>query len=347
MTACGKRRPPLPPIEKIPQRTEQLNGYQQGNRIILYFPAPQLNAPDESVQSIRRIDVYRMAESPDEPLALTEDEFSARSVLIGSIPFDAIQKPSATLRYTDSLEQSGQFVRLRYAVKFVNSSGSKAAFSNFLLIEPTPNVSLSPANLEAEQTENSVTLKWQQPKQNTDRSEPANILGYNIYRLSGNIFDNQPDKIKPINQQPVTETTYNDSSFIFGEKYIYFVRTASLGADGNPIESLDSNSITVSPKDIYPPLQPTGLSIAASPGKISIFFPSNTEKDIAGYFIFRSLDGNLPLNNWTKLTPTPITKTNYQDSSVESGKKYFYYVVAVDTSGNISKPSEIVSETVQ
>ena len=53
---CGKRRPPLPPIERVQQRTELLSGAQQGNEVILSWPAPQRNAPDSSVQSIRRID---------------------------------------------------------------------------------------------------------------------------------------------------------------------------------------------------------------------------------------------------------------------------------------------------
>ncbi len=345
ISSCGKRRPPLPPLEKIPQRTEQLNGYQQGNRIILYFPAPQQNAPDNSVQSIRRVDVYRMAESQNSPIGLTEDEFSARSVLIGSIPSDEILKSTDYLRYTDSLEQNGQLVRLRYAVKFVNPEGSRAAFSNFLLIEPTPNISLSPSNLTAEQTEESVLLKWNPPSQNIDTSQPANILGYNIVRQTHTSKSQVKEEV--LNKQPVTSANYNDTSFRFNETYTYFVRAVSLGGDGNSIESLESNSITVEPKDTYPPTAPTGISTAASLGKISLFFPNNPEKDIAGYLIYRTENANQPLTRWTKITSEPIIKTTFQDSNVESGKKYFYYIVAIDIHGNTSKPSEIASETAQ
>ena len=89
--ACGKRSPPLPPIERVQQRTESLSGIQRGNQVILSWPAPRRNAPDPSVQSIRRIDVYRLAEKPRAPLALTEDEFAARSTLIGSVTYDQIK----------------------------------------------------------------------------------------------------------------------------------------------------------------------------------------------------------------------------------------------------------------
>src|SRR5262249_60657751 len=75
---CGKRRPPLPPIERVPQRTEELTGVQRGNQVILMWPAPVRNASQGSVQSIRRVDVYREAESPEAPLALTEEQFATR-----------------------------------------------------------------------------------------------------------------------------------------------------------------------------------------------------------------------------------------------------------------------------
>ena len=39
-SACGKRRPPLPPVERVPQRTELLSGVQRGNQVILSWPAP-------------------------------------------------------------------------------------------------------------------------------------------------------------------------------------------------------------------------------------------------------------------------------------------------------------------
>jgi fibronectin type 3 domain-containing protein len=67
---------------------------------------------------------------------------------------------------------------------------------------------------------------------------------------------------------------------------------------------------------------------------------------VAGYNIYRSTDPNLPIKDWTKLNAEPLTRTTFQDESVEAGKRYYYYVTAVDTSGNMSKPSEIVSETV-
>jgi len=144
LSACGKRRPPLPPVERVPQRTELLSGVQRGNQVILSWPAPRRNAPEESVQSIRRIDVYRLAEGIRDPLPLTEEEFNARSTLIGSVGAQEIDRAAETLSYTDELSLT-EPVRLRYAVRYVNAAGQRAAFSNFLLIEPAASVSQPPS----------------------------------------------------------------------------------------------------------------------------------------------------------------------------------------------------------
>jgi len=108
LTGCGKRRPPQPPVERVQQRTEFLSGAQQGNEVILSWPPPQRNAPDSSVQSIRRIDVYRLAEKPGAPLALTEDEFAARATVVGSVTYEQVQTAGDTITYRDVLELAGQ-----------------------------------------------------------------------------------------------------------------------------------------------------------------------------------------------------------------------------------------------
>lgn len=344
--SCGKRKPPLPPVEKIPQKTDQLTGYQQGNNIILQWPAPKRNAPDSSLQSIRRMDVYRLAESPDAPLPLNEDEFSARSVLIGSVAYKEILQFNNNIKYVDTIEQIKQLVRFRYAVRYVNSTGSSASFSNFLLIEPTTNVSIPPTIISKEETENSIIIKWNTPQQNTDGSTPANLMGFNVYReFADNLSAINQEPIQ-LNSKPLNTDSFSDTNFKFGDRYKYFIRAVSLGNDGNPVESLDSNEIFVNPKDIYSPSSPTAISLAASTGRISIFFPNNPEKDIAGYLIYRSTEQNLPLKNWTKITPDIITRTTFQDNNVVIGIRYFYYIIAVDTSGNLSNPSEVVSEIV-
>jgi len=340
---CGKRRPPLPPVERIPQRTELLSGSQRGNQVILSWPAPRRNAGEGSVQSIRRVDVYRVAEKSNAPLAMTEEEFGARATLVGSVAYDEIKNAGDSLAYTDTLELAGEPARLRYAVRYINSAGQRAAFSNFFLMEPAARVAAPPVITGHEYSETAITITWEAPKTNIDGSTPLNLLGYNVYRVAAA----QPQVAEsPLNQAPLTTTRYEDRSFKFGQKYTYVVRAVSLGTLAKPVESLNSNSVELSQPDKYPPSAPTLLQPGPAPGRIALFWTANPEPDIAGYLVYRSTDPNLAKDKWTILTPALLTRTTLTDENVERGKTYYYYIRAVDTAGNKSQPSEVVSETV-
>lgn len=337
---CGKRKPPLPPIEKISQRVE-ISGVQRGNRVIISWTMPARNTSDTNILNISRADIYRLAEPMNASLTLSEEEFAASSNLIATVPISASDFGLKKLFYTDELQFSGQPARLRYAIRFVNAQGQKAAFSNFLVIEPAPKIADSPKSLNARVSEESINLNWSSPGANVDGTVPVNLLGYNIYRTS-----KTNELLKLLNSSPLTKTEYFDKSFEFGNEYSYFVRAVSLGSNGEPVESLDSNTVSVLAKDIFAPSPPTAITIAAAPNNLSIFFAVNPEKDIAGYRIYRSTEPNLPKTEWRLLT-SEILKTNtFQDKSVESGMTYYYYITSTDTAGNVSQPSEIVSEKV-
>jgi predicted phage tail protein len=341
MSNCGKRKPPQPPSEIVAQRTE-ISGFQRGNSIFLSWTMPAKNAADNSTLNIERVDIYRLAEAQNSPLSLSEEEFSSESTLIASVQVSESDFGLKRISYTDVLEFSNAISRLRYAVRFVNSSGQRATLSNFLIVEPVGRIAEPPTLQKAVVTEKSINLNWDAPKTNADRSTQVNILGYNVYRAENG---NEPES-KPHNTNPLNSTEFSDSLIEFGKTYTYFVRSISIGNNGEPVESLDSNKISVEAKDIFSPSAPTALTIAASPNRVSIFFAVNPEKDISGYLIYRSTDINLPIDRWKLLTSELLKTNTFQDMSVESGKKYYYYLKAVDSVGNVSQPSQIVSETV-
>ena len=298
---------------------------------------------DHDALQARAADIYRVAESTDDPLPLTEDEFAARATLIGSVPYSSIGNAPENLTYEDTLTLT-EPVRLRYALRYVNATGQRASFSNFLLIEPATRVSQPPALLGVtNEIETAVKIRWQSPPANVDNSTPVNLLGYNIYRT--NRSQNEPAQT-PLNRAVLTATEFNDLTFKFGEEYVYVVRAVSLGTGGAQVESLNSNALGIAPRDTFPPSAPTSVSVAAAPRRLSLFFPANPERDVAGYNVFRSTDPNAPKDAWTKLNRALLERTTYQDDAVDSGVKYFYYLTAVDTAGNTSRPSEVVSETV-
>lgn len=339
-SGCGKRKPPLPPTERVMQRAE-VTGFQRGGQVILNWKMPMANAPENSLLHIERADVYRLTEPLNSTQSLSEEEFAGRSQVIATIPVTNADFGGKTLQYVDTLQFAGQPARLRYAIRFVNASGQRAAFSNFFLLEPAARVAGTPASLSTTLSQTAVRLEWIAPVANVDGTTPVNILGYNIYRSES---ETVPAKL--LNQTPVSDTTFEDKSFDFEKQYFYFVRTVSLGTEAAPVESSESNIVRIRPVDTFPPAPPAAITIAATPTSISIFFPSNLETDVEGYSIYRSTDENLPKDQWTKLTTELLKANTFQDDTVESGKTYYYYVTATDKYKNVSDPSEVVSETV-
>lgn len=322
------------------QRAE-VTGFQRGNQVILSWKMPMANAPQGSVLNIARADVYRLTERLDAPQSLSEEEFASRSQIVATIPLTADDFGAKTLQYTDTLQFAGQPARIRYAIRFVNESGQRAAFSNFFLLEPAARIAAAPGSLTTGLSQDAVRLSWTAPSANVDGTTPASILGYNIYRSES---EKVPAKL--LNQTPVSDTTFDDRFFDFEKEYFYFVRAVSLGTDAAPTESSESNIVKIKPVDTFPPSAPAAVTIAASPTSISIFFPANPETDIEGYSVYRSTDENLPKDQWTLLTKDLLKSNTYQDETVESGKTYFYFVTATDKFRNVSEPSEVVSETV-
>ncbi len=337
-SSCGKRKPPLPPIERIPQRVA-IDGTQIGDRIRIVWQMPARNASDGSLLNIDRADIYRLAEPLDAPISLTEEEFASRSTLIATVPLEDSDFELKEKAYVDTLKFAGQPARLRYAIRFVNSSGQKAAFSNFLLIEPSSRIALNPTDLTARISQEQITLNWNAPETNVDGSKPANILGYNLYR-SG-----KEGMTKRLNNSLIQETEFEDEFFNFDTIYTYFIRTVSLGSNGEEVESVSSETLEIMPKDTFAPNPPGAITVAAAPNNISIFFAVNLEKDIAGYKIYRTTNPALPKSEWTLLTQEILKANTYQDKKVEPGKTYYYYLTAIDNFGNTSEPSEVFSET--
>lgn len=338
--ACGKRKPPLPPTEKVLQRAD-VTGFQRGSQVILSWKMPMSNAPEGSVLNISRADVYRLTERLDSPQSLSEEEFAARSQVVATIPLTKDDFGGKTLQYTDALQFAGQPARIRYAIRFVNASGQRAAFSNFFLLEPAARIAAAPGSLLTGLSQEAIRLSWTPPAANVDGTSPANILGYNVYRS-----ESEKSPAKLLNQMPVTDAFFEDRFFVFEKEYFYFVRTVSLGTNAAPTESSESNIVRIKPVDTFPPSAPAAITIAATPTSISLFFPTNPETDIEGYSIYRSTDEKLPKDQWTLLTKELLKANTYQDDTVETGKVYYYFVTATDKFKNVSEASEVVSETV-
>lgn len=155
--------------------------------------------------------------------------------------------------------------------------------------------------------------------------------------LAFSVYASDSDRV-PLNATPITGAAYEFGPVRYGEKQCFAVRTLR-ALQNVTIRSLPSEPACVTPTDIFPPAAPQGLQIVAAPEGVSLSWNANTETDLAGYVVLRA---EAPGDTLQALTPEPITEPTYRDTSVQSGVRYVYAIVAVDraTPPNTSAQSD-------
>jgi len=94
----------------------------------------------------------------------------------------------------------------------------------------------------------------------------------------------------------------------------------------------------ISGPDTTPPLPPQGLYVYfAGDGMVILVWQNNRESDLSFYKIYRGVD----TINFSCIGQS--TENIFADKGLDYDSTYYYYVTAVDNSGNESEPSVIVS----
>jgi|GEM_PF-546264 len=88
-----------------------------------------------------------------------------------------------------------------------------------------------------------------------------------------------------------------------------------------------------SPPDLSAPAAPTGLQTSSGDGIVLLDWDDNTEEDLAGYNVYRSVT---PGSGYTKLNGSLLASSDFTDSTVTNDITYYYVVTAEDTSANES-----------
>jgi Abnormal spindle-like microcephaly-assoc'd, ASPM-SPD-2-Hydin len=97
----------------------------------------------------------------------------------------------------------------------------------------------------------------------------------------------------------------------------------------------------------------SGTGVTAVAHSVSLSWTPSTSTDVASYNIYRTTSSSptappTPYPSLSSVLATTCSPTvcTYADTSVQAGLGYWYYAAAVDTSGNVSVPSNIVSAVV-
>jgi len=194
-------------------------------------------------------------------------------------------------------------------------------------ITPMPGP-IAPAGVVAQAHDGAVVLSWQKVASRNDGTPVAGNVTYNIYRGA----EHGEESERPLNSAPLAATTYKDSAVINGRTYYYVLRSIETVAPRDR-SSLDSPEVSATPTDMTPPGRPTGLTAVAGVDRVFLTWDENTDRDIAGYHVYRSTRSG---REFTRLTDTAIARTTFYDETARGGATYYYAVTAVDKAGNES-----------
>jgi hypothetical protein len=254
--------------------------------------------------------------------------------------------PQVRMKYTDTLpanlgeQNPAGFVR--YAVEIMNTRDRSAGLSNQVLIPVAPTIP-PPEQVTAKIEADGVLLSW--TGQPIPPTPPGLTYRYRIERspAGSNAY------IALADVEPDSEGYYLDKTFAWETKYDYRITSVTMvhSKDVNmSVEGDDSKPDTTFTRDIYPPSEPSGLqAVFSSVGQkpfVDLTWAPNMESDLAGYNVFRSVDGGETVKLNKQVIPVP----SFRDDSVVPGKTYRYFVSAVDLRNHESPRSAETSETV-
>lgn len=185
----------------------------------------------------------------------------------------------------------------------------------------------APTNVGLTPSAAGVTVTW------TPLEDEEKIEGYNIYRrlAQSRYYDRALSMTQP------GESEFLDRAPQFGNSYIYSVTAVRMRLP--LVESATGQEREITFRDDFPPTPPRDLVVLAEAGRIRLVWQASPAKDVVGYLVFaREGDGEAKL-----LTPDPQAAAEFRHEGVVSGTTYTYFIVAVDSKGNRSEPSEETS----
>ena len=232
-----------------------------------------------------------------------------------------------------------------YAVEVLNEDRRGAGLSNQVKVPAAPTLP-PPEGFKASVGADGIGLAWDPV------SPPASVpevqFRYRVYRREAGGADDTLIGELPLNASRSPQLL--DRHFEWERAYEYRVTVVTVVIQPDKpeiqVDGDDTGVVRVFAHDVFPPVVPEGLQAAFSGvGQqpfIDLVWAPNMDADLAGYNVYRNEEGEPPAKINSELVKAPA----YRDRNVQSGKKYFYSVSAVDVRGNQSARSQPASEAV-
>ncbi|KIH76283.1 hypothetical protein SAMN05660860_00093 [Geoalkalibacter ferrihydriticus] len=234
--ACGKRGPVRPLAELSPAAPPNFSAEQKGESILLSWDLPRVNQDDSPLVDLAGFRIYRLTFHPEDPCPECREE---QAPLVAELDLDYLPSGSRLderLFWFDTCAALGS--GYLYRILPVNHKGrpGAAARSHLILGEPPA----PPVGLSAAGHDRLVRLSWAPV---TSLPEEAELLGYHLYRRSGDA----PYSPQPLTREPLSAAQFEDFSVANDQVYSYALRTVMVVEDRR-IFSSRSEEISVVPK---------------------------------------------------------------------------------------------------
>lgn len=249
-------------------------------------PAPARNSPQNAGPQI--------AEPP--AVAPQVPSPARRDLAADQTPGGAIMPPCPRLLHlsgnTVPIAALGPDTMATLALYAVNADGRGAGWSNLAPVTLTP-VAPPPTLLTATPTPDGIDLRWQLPR---------NATAFEAIDLYRQLDVEAPVRLATL---PPTSVSFTDSTTAWNQHYRYWLRSAA-GTGPTRVESLNSNSLEVTPADVFPPPVPTGLQVVAGVNGVDLSWNPVSARNLAGYNVYRRAAGGLWQKRNVALLPTPV-----------------------------------------
>lgn len=348
VASCGRKLPPLAPLQVLPARVSPLTLSQEGSDVVVRFPYPSRTSMGEPLTGLTKITVYRDilpappgTQPPLPPEETAQREREERQFLLKAQKLHELDRAGideATVGSEIVLRESlvplyeekrlGR-VFLRYGVTATRDRKRISELSPLVALLPRVPPT-EPSELVATVEEKRVCLDWKKPATMLDGGKPSTVAGYAVYRR---------DAADDIYDEPLAFATqgasFIDETVAPNRRYVYTVRAAPT-KDRPLVLGPPSEEIPVDTKDVFPPPPPDGLLVLAEPGGNRLVWNPVLAPDLAGYFVSR-LEGG----RWTRISDR-LTDPSFVDPGAPPNARYA--VSAVDKSGNESPRAELAPE---
>ena len=241
-------------------------------------------------------------------------------------PFEAVTPKGLHARdshFTDSGLQAGS--AYYYRLRVMGPRGDLGLPSRLVMVQPRgsdrPD---SVTDLKADVGRTRVHLSWQPLK--------SAVAGYMVERR-----DERGGDWLRLQDRPQPEPFYDDYIGT-GNGGSFSYRVVAIGYDSQ--EGARSSTIRADLPDLVSPPAPFINRIDGADGHVTLAFASPAASDIGQFLVLRSdstEDAGVVVGD-----PLPASARQFVDDSVETGKTYWYRLVAVDNAGNRSDPGSAV-----